>query len=42
MDINKKMPNKSVLPDLGINVGNMGNAYYHKILSNNIVILKVN
>jgi len=35
MDINKKMPTKSVLPDLGINVGNMGNAYYHNILSKN-------
>ena len=27
MDINKKMPNKSVLPDLGINVGNMGQCF---------------
>ena len=32
MNINKKIPTKSVLPDLGINVGNMGNAYYHNIL----------
>ena len=35
MDINKKMPNKTFLPDLGINPGNMSNSFYHNTFSNN-------
>lgn len=31
----KKIPTESVMPGLGINVGNMGGAYYHNVLSNN-------
>ena len=34
MDINKKMPNKTFLPDLGINPGNMSNSFYHNTFSN--------
>jgi hypothetical protein len=42
MDINKKMPVKSFLPDLGINVGNMSNSYYHNTLSNNTCDIESN
>ena len=42
MDINKKMPNKSFLPDLGVNPGNMSNSFYHKTLSNNTCDIESN
>ena len=42
MDINKKMPNKSFLPDLGINPGNMSNSFYHNTLSNNTCDIESN
>jgi hypothetical protein len=42
MDINKKIPTTSVLPALGVNVGNMGNAYYHNVLSNNTCDIESN
>ena len=31
----KKVPNESMLPDFGINAGNMAGAYTHKVLSQN-------
>ena len=31
----KKIPDRSLLPDFGINAGNMAGAYSHKILSEN-------
>jgi hypothetical protein len=42
MDIHKKMPNKTVLPDLGINPGNMSNSYYHNTFSNNTCDIESN
>src|SRR6056300_24125 len=42
MDINKKMPNKTFLPDLGINPGNMSNSFYHNTLSNNTCDIESN
>tara|TARA_B100000795_G_scaffold35514_1_gene23429 strand:- start:105 stop:473 length:369 start_codon:yes stop_codon:yes gene_type:complete len=36
----KKIPKKSVFPDLGINVGNMAGAYTHGVLSNNTADLE--
>ena len=31
----KKVPNESMLPDFGINMGNMAGAYSNKVLSQN-------
>jgi len=42
MDINKKMPNNTVLPDLGINPGNMSNGFYHNTLSKNTCDIESN
>tara|TARA_R110002020_G_scaffold209088_1_gene415002 strand:- start:1652 stop:2026 length:375 start_codon:yes stop_codon:yes gene_type:complete len=42
MDVNKKIPVKSVLPDLGINPGNMSNSFYHNTLSNNTCDIESN